>query len=582
MWARIAVSIEEVFSARAISALAGERVYPRGVAYHADGRVEFQARSDQRVEAIVRGTVPYTVGLWVDVGQPKWSCTCPYAEDGLFCKHCVAVALAVGPEAVPLYPLPVEPMEPFDSSDLTSYVEGLAHERLVEIVLEQSETDWVLRERLDAETRAVRGDGLDLAAWRRRIDSAYAPYGDYVPYNETHRWASSVIDVIDGLAELALAGHGGSVIVLAEHAHRCAEAAIQYIDDSDGWITDIEGRLAELHLAACRSARPYPVALARRLVDLELSSDLDGFRGAAAIYSGVLGEDGLEEYRRILSPRWEAVKGDEDRWSGGRFRAEKAMIGVAVGSGDPDVLIEVLSERDLYPGDYYEIASSLAEAGRQEEAIDWSQRGLDAWTSRPSQLCDLRVLLAGLLEDRGEHKKAVELFWEGFVGGPSVSSYRALLAQAGSDAELWSKRCIDLLRALLAKEPHDGELRRSPVASSPSVPLIEILMYEGDVDGAWAVATEHGAYDSVWWTLAKERESTYPLGSISVYEREVFAHIAQTKRRAYLAAVDLLTRIRWLASNAGELEVFGAIVERVRAEHRAKWTLMEMLDRKHW
>jgi uncharacterized Zn finger protein len=33
--------------------------------------------------------VPYNVELWVDDGEPTWSCTCPAAEDGSFCKHCV-------------------------------------------------------------------------------------------------------------------------------------------------------------------------------------------------------------------------------------------------------------------------------------------------------------------------------------------------------------------------------------------------------------------------------------------------------------------------------------------------------------
>lgn len=579
------MNLDEVFSVQAVADLAGPRVYPRGVGYHADGRVEPVAGGDQRLEATVRGVFPYSVALWVDDGGPRWSCTCPYAEDGAFCKHCVAVALTVAPDEVPPFSSvaePAEPTEPSVDSGLTSYVDGLTHDRLVEVVLEQSDSDWALRERLDAEARAVRGDGPDLASWQRRIDSAFAPYGDYVPYGETDRWASDILSVIDGLAGLASAGHGDAVIVLTEHGHRCNEAAIQYIDDSDGWITNIEWRLAELHLAACESARPDPVALARRLVDLELTSELDGFRGAAATYAGVLGKEGIGEYRRILSPRWADVKGQEDRWSGDRFSVEKAMIGVALGSGDPDALIEVLSERDLHPRDYVEIAGALVDADRQEEAIGWARRGLAEWVSRPNQLSELRALLAALLEDRGQHEQAVELFWDGFEAAPSVSSYRALLTQAGDDSEAWSKQCIDALRTQLAAAMPNDEAPRSPTVSSPSVPLIEILMYEGDVDGAWAVASGYGAYDRVWSTLAKAREKTHPLDSIPVYEREVLAHIDQKKRRSYRAAVDLLAHVQWLADSAREPEVFSVIVERVRTEHRAKWTLMEMLDGRGW
>lgn len=44
--------------------------------------------------ATVRGTRDYRVTLWVEDGDLASSCTCPVGGDGLFCKHCVAVALA--------------------------------------------------------------------------------------------------------------------------------------------------------------------------------------------------------------------------------------------------------------------------------------------------------------------------------------------------------------------------------------------------------------------------------------------------------------------------------------------------------
>ncbi len=579
------MGLSDTFSAAVVAEMAGPRVYPRGVDYRADGRVERPVRMDQRVEATVRGTVPYAVALWVDGDEPGWSCTCPYAEDGLFCKHCVAVALTVVPEEIRpaiFAAEPTQPAEPLDGPDLTTYVEGLPHERLVDIVLEQCESDWVLLERLDAEARADQGDGPKLASWRRRIESAFAPHGEFVPYGEVDRWAAGVLDVIDGLERLADAGHGEAVIVLAEHAHRCADAATQYVDDSGGWLTEIEGRLGELHRTACESTRPDPVALARRLVDLELTSELDGFRGAAAVYRGVLGETGIEEYRRILKPRWEAVKNEESIFAHGRSRTESAMTGVATASGDPDALIKVLSERKLGPRDYLEIATSLMESDRDEEAIGWIRRGMAEWASQSYQLSELRGLLADLFEARGEHELAVEQFWEGFEAEPSLVAYRALLARAGDDAASQSKRSIDELRARLANVPPDDTRSWPALGFRLASPLVQILMYEGDIDAAWEVASTHGASDAVWWDLAAARESSHPLDSIPVYEREVFAHIEQKKRRAYRAAVDLLAHIQHLADRGGDRGVFEVIVERVRTEHRAKWSLMEMLDRKKW
>ncbi len=60
----------------------------------------------------------------------------------------------------------------------------------------------------------------------------------------------------EGLAQLLDAGHGAGVFPLAElFCHRKAEAAVGYVDDSDGYITDIFHRVAELHLLACAQER---------------------------------------------------------------------------------------------------------------------------------------------------------------------------------------------------------------------------------------------------------------------------------------------------------------------------------------
>jgi hypothetical protein len=90
-------------------------------------------------------------------------------------------------------------------------------------------------------------------------------------------------------------------------------------------LTGISDRLSDLHLRACAEGSPDPVALARRLVELELTSDLDGFHRAAATYTEVLGDAGLDEYRRIVESRWEKVAAAEDTsdWSTERFGCEK-------------------------------------------------------------------------------------------------------------------------------------------------------------------------------------------------------------------------------------------------------------------
>jgi len=65
-------------------------IFERGRAYADGGAVDLAAVRDGHVTATVHGGVPYTVELADQEGVLAWSCTCPYAEDGSFCKHLVA------------------------------------------------------------------------------------------------------------------------------------------------------------------------------------------------------------------------------------------------------------------------------------------------------------------------------------------------------------------------------------------------------------------------------------------------------------------------------------------------------------
>lgn len=598
-------SLSDAFDAATVARLAGPVVQARGSAYLHDRRVEPAAVRAGRLEATVRGTVPYLVELWTDGGRPRWSCTCPAAENGSFCKHCTAVALSLAgdndrPGEAPVVgtgrsrdPARDGRPEP-DTDELADFVRGLAPDRLAAIVLDRTESDWRLRERLLAEARAARGAAPDRGGWLRRIDRAFAVRG-FVTYSEAPSWAAAIDGVIDGLEDLCEAGHNDAAASLAEHAHRRADKAIEHVDDSDGWLSGFSSRLSELHLRACEASRPDPVELAGRLLELELTSELDGFHRCAARYAEVLGETGLAAFRHGLEPHFKQISPEADRWSGGTFAMEQALVGWALGTGDPDALIEAHSRHRVLPGDVLEIARALDRAGRGDEAVAWARRGLAEWGDRPWQVGELRDFLARRLRDRGEEQAAVELFWQAFVSSPSLSAYRRLLDEgAGED---WLARCRGELCSSLTRSASGtgtgtgpGGLATPAAAFEPwppavpeaAVALVAILLFEGLVDDAWDVANDYGCRSQTWLTLARAREDSHPLDAIAVYESAALAIIDRKKANQYQSAVDLMVRVRRLADAAGEPVRFVSLLERVRTEHKAKRKLKSLLDAQGW
>ena len=587
-----------MFTAATVEKLAGSRSYQRGMSYYRDGRVEPAGGSGPGLQARVRGTMPYAVRLWADGDKPGWSCTCPAAEDGSFCKHCVSVALSLDPDAgrlssvVPFLSPPHAPSLPAPDQELAQFLGQLPHGRLAEIVLEQAESDWRLRERLLTEIRARTGKDPDLGVWRRRIDRAFSPYRDFVSYREAGGWAAGIEEVIDGLDDMCDAGYPDAVAALTEHAYGCADTAVEYVDDSEGWLSVISERLSDLHYRACAEGRPDPAEFASRLVELELGSNLDGFYRAAVSYAEILGEAGLAAYREHLDRRrtqMEARRGDDPSSRYALERTREALVSWALGVGDPDTLIDTLIEvrarERIYPGDVMQIIRALTSADRDDEAIEWARRGLRGNRGPHHHTADLREYLAGALHERGDSSGAVQLYWDAFSADPSLETYRRLLREAGEDPVVdsrWSQRCLRELRARLAEPVAETDWRGRRIFASAAKALLDILLYEGCTDEAWMAATEFGCDRQMWLTLARAREQTHPLDAIAIYEPEVLSQIDRTKTRAYETAVELMDRIRRLADAAGEPDRFSDLLERVRTEHPRKRNLKKLLDGRGW
>lgn len=83
------------FARRALEAMADRRSFERGLLYSANGRVDKLTVTASSVKAKVQGSARYQVTLRVGHGEAEFDCSCPIGMDGRFCKHAVAVALAV-------------------------------------------------------------------------------------------------------------------------------------------------------------------------------------------------------------------------------------------------------------------------------------------------------------------------------------------------------------------------------------------------------------------------------------------------------------------------------------------------------
>ncbi|HJX90251.1 MAG TPA: SWIM zinc finger family protein [Pyrinomonadaceae bacterium] len=397
---------------------AGDRWFARGRSYQQEGRVTALSAAADSVSARVVGTDTYRVRLSCEKSRINYSCTCPVGEDGNFCKHCVAVGLAWLDQEKSELRVPVSRQKA--EASLQSFLAGFDQKALVNLVLGEASRNRRFRERLELEAARKHPSAIDLSKFKKAITSATRTSD--IDYHSMSRFARRVLEVIESIRDLLDDGHSVAVVELTEYFLSRLEKAIGEVDDSDGYFGDITPDLAELHHEACLQAHENPLKLAQRLFKWELESGWDLFTGAAQQYADVLGDTGLSEYRRLTEEVWSQVPqlkpGDDanESW-GSRFRITSMMEKLAKQSNDLNALIEI-KQRDLaHPYSFLQIAELYREAKLDDKALDWAEKGAQAFPKVDSRISDF---LATEYHRRGRHGEAMDLIWAQFIERPSL------------------------------------------------------------------------------------------------------------------------------------------------------------------
>ncbi|GGW84740.1 SWIM zinc finger family protein [Streptomyces noursei] len=547
--------------------LAGARSFERGRGY-LDAVSGVEVGGEGWVTASVHGSERYEVELSLDgPGGLSGECDCPYGLEGNFCKHLVAVGLTVlaRSEGLPLQWKAARDR----AQDLDSWLSALSKDELLALVREQVGEDRRLRHRLELRAASARGD---IASVRARIRELldigpFAQYG-YVEYADARAYADQAGQVVSAIGGLTGSGRAADAIILVREAMKLLAGAVESVDDSDGWLGSVGAGLADAHLAACRAARPDPEELARWLIGHALGELDDGLTDIDPLdYEDVLGTEGLVVLRKLAVQAWQANR---------RGWAEKHLMErLAKARGDVDAVIAVHAA-DLAPNGHTHlvIARELDTARRPAEALCWAERGIREArdlaavdTALVDHLCDRYTQADRLAE-------TVALRRDHFCARRTLLTYQQLRAAARA-ADCWPAEREDALALLRA----DAEQRQPGRCGGPA--LVDALLDDKDVEAAWQAATETGADDRQWLTLADHVRATRPTDALGVYLRLIEPLTAQTGNAIYEQLVSLLLRIRDCHRRLESPEEFTGYVTALRTAQKRKRNLMRLMDEHH-
>ncbi len=579
----------ELLSKKRLLQLAGPQSYSRGEAYFENGRVTGLHIEDNFIRAQVAGTKTYRTKLWIKENSLEWSCTCPLFEsDEVFCKHLVAISLAAQESSshTTEYTGSKSKARPLTSSDVEQYLLKQDKKTLVAILMEQARSDDGLYDNLRMKA-AISGNQSAVATLKHTIREAVG-WDGFVDYRSAREYTRGLYNVIASISEYLEHGNAAEVIDLTEYFLKQLEVQMNYIDDSDGFMSDILIELQEIHYRACKIAKPDPGKLAKKLFNWELNSDWEIFYGSIENYSDILGEKGKQVYRDLAEKEWNKIPsiGHEKEHvnvieRGNRFRITKMMEALARQSGDVEQLVAIKAKDLSLPYFYLEIAEIYKEAGEKDKALEWAEQGMKKFPKHgDTRLCEF---LADEYQRRKHFDDAIKLIWQIFTEHQDLENYKLLKKHAARGGKKnwkqWREKALDHIRKEIKKRKAQEKKNRWLWNAADHSILVRIYLWEKNTDQAWQEAQQGGCSEELWFKLAKLREKEFPEDALSVYQTFVDPTINQKNNQAYREAIDILKKIKQLFIRLNRPTEWENFLETIKAAHKPKRNLMKLLNK---
>ncbi|ORB85489.1 hypothetical protein B1987_18745 [Mycobacterium kansasii] len=544
-------------SERALLEGAGDRSYARGEDYVR--YVRGLRATAGRAYASVQAKRVYDVELEWSGQQPDGVCTCPHAADGHFCKHLVAVGLAVIDSGA------VDDAAGAASA-LEATVQAMDVDELRELVLTLAHRDGEVRRMLEVRATAASGDNTTAKAEFEALVRNALDFRGFVDYRESYAVAEGAGQVLD---ELEIHLNGGSAEVVRP-ALLSALTVLRTItgqaDDSSGVIGAECQRAADLYAQACRLGEPDRAELARWLATFRATSP--GWPTLTlADFVDAFDDDALVIYRGAVADLDRQHAG-RDHWR--RLEVDAMLLELADHDGDIDRAVDLLYDRD-HP-QYGAIIARLRAAGHDAEVVAWIDRavaegrtsshgGGNSYWLNPSDVADTYRGI-GRIDD------AIAVLRADFVRQPSVRAYRVLLDFAATHDRAETERAWAL--------DHARELAAGPGAGAV---LVQLYLSEEDVDAAWEAADRYGP-GWAWKELAAQGAEARPVAAADLHRPSLENDLRYPNTKLYPGIAATLATMAKLYERGGRSADFAQYIAKVRQDYGRRPSLMKALQAK--
>jgi uncharacterized Zn finger protein len=179
----------------------------------------------------------------------------------------------------------------------------------------------------------------------------------------------------------------------------------------------------------------------------------------------------------------------------------------------------------------------------------------------------------------------MKLIWAEFSERPYLETYRTLerhAKKAGNWPE-WRERALAEVRRQIVNAQEGSRAQPKhrwmrPIGDHSQ--LVEVYLYEGDVESAWREAQAGGCSHGLWLQLAAKREAEHPADAAPIYLKHAEAAVSATRNGRYDDAVALLVKAAAVMKRMGQSSEFVRCLDALRAKYKIKRNFIKLLEQK--
>ena len=557
---------------------AGASVFGRGQTYAQGDAVQALSisveQNELRAQATIIGTQDYSVQWHIGrEGAVTAHCDCRHAADGYFCKHQVALGLAL--HAV----LAGDALAPDDAA--RKKIAAAAKRAQTQAAKRQALHDflgrqgapalaerlwqWAARERaLMADLKAwaavdgVAAAGSEASALKPAINELLAHRG-FIDYHEAHDYAQRAQSVVTMLRQAA-ASDPVQARGLCEHALKRLWKALEEADDSDGAIGDVTVQVFEV-LKSAVVAAPPPAEWTKTWFAL-LEADPFGLWSDDALVDAA-GPDFQRAWGQRVTEEWlahaaqtegqqtPARRRDAVDWQ--RSKLRDRYIRHLKRQGDPQAVLAAMQAHLHEAHEYSALVAYGESLGKHREALQWAEQGHqrfpDDWR--------LEADLLRCYERDGWDEEALAIRRRQLERSPGVEQYIAVLRAA----QAAGRDVADYRQALMAwaaereRAEHKQRQRWQPAAVLDVSTRTRWLLHEDRLAEAVVLAQPpHGCSVELLRELALRLPDVQRDDALTLLRRVFDARMAQAG-----------------SPYREELQLVRDMLERQTPEQRSQW-----------